>query len=113
MQDGKSAAEDEILPNGFKVKKGDGITYMAYVMGRMKNIWGDDAEEFHPERWLHDGIFQPESPSKFTAVHVSNIKPISLLVLQFLDASNLPFLSVTILRLALAFAQGRNLLTGK
>ncbi|KAI5569885.1 hypothetical protein BDE02_12G107200 [Populus trichocarpa] len=67
--DGKSAAEDEILPNGFKVKKGDGITYMAYVMGRMKNIWGDDAEEFHPERWLHDGIFQPESPSKFTAVH--------------------------------------------
>eukprot|EP00258_Populus_trichocarpa_P021858 XP_024437877.1 cytochrome P450 704C1 [Populus trichocarpa] len=28
--DGKSAAEDEILPNGFKVKKGDGITYMAY-----------------------------------------------------------------------------------
>lgn len=104
MQDGKSAAEDDILPDGFKVKKGDGITYMAYAMGRMKNIWGDDAEEFHPERWLHDGIFQPESPFKFTAFHVSNIKPVSLLVLQFLDASNLLFLSVTILRLALAFA---------
>ncbi|KAL9373111.1 hypothetical protein Peur_035355 [Populus x canadensis] len=67
--DGKSAAEDDILPDGFKVKKGDGITYMAYAMGRMKNIWGDDAEEFHPERWLHDGIFQPESPFKFTAFH--------------------------------------------
>lgn len=71
--DGKSAAEDDILPDGFKVKKGDGITYMAYVMGRMKNIWGDDAEEFHPERWLHDGIFQPENPFKFTAFHGRNL----------------------------------------
>jgi hypothetical protein len=40
-------------------------------MGRMKFIWGDDAEEFRPERWLDkNGIFQEESPFKFIAFNV-------------------------------------------
>lgn len=71
MQDGKSAAEDDVLPDGFKVKKGDGVTYMAYAMGRMTYIWGEDAEEYRPERWLENGIFQPESPFKFAAFQVT------------------------------------------
>nr|XP_043612914.1 cytochrome P450 704C1-like isoform X2 [Erigeron canadensis] len=58
---------DDILPDGFKIKKGDGISYMAYPMGRMAYIWGEDAEDFRPERWLRDGVFQSESPFKFTA----------------------------------------------
>ncbi|GJS46498.1 P450 domain-containing protein [Tanacetum coccineum] len=65
--DGKSAAKDDVLPDGFKIKKGDGVAYMVYAMGRMTYIWGDDAEEFRPERWLNNGVFQPESPFKFTA----------------------------------------------
>ncbi|GJS46499.1 cytochrome P450 704C1-like protein [Tanacetum coccineum] len=65
--DGKSAEKDDILPDGLKIKKGDGLGYMAYPMGRMTYIWGDDAEEFRPERWLNNGVFQPESPFKFTA----------------------------------------------
>ncbi|KAJ9553242.1 hypothetical protein OSB04_017287 [Centaurea solstitialis] len=65
--DGKFSEKDDILPDGFKIKKGDGISYMAYPMGRMTYIWGEDAEEFRPERWLRDGVFQPESPFKFTA----------------------------------------------
>lgn len=47
------------------------MNYMAYAMGRMRYIWGDDAEEFRPERWLHNGVFRSESPYKFTAFHVS------------------------------------------
>ncbi|KAL6126019.1 hypothetical protein ACLB2K_074070 [Fragaria x ananassa] len=67
--DGRSAETDDILPDGFRVKKGDRITYMAYAMGRMTYIWGKDAEDFRPERWLENGIFKPDSPFKFVAFH--------------------------------------------
>lgn len=67
--DGRCAEVDDILPDGFRMKKGDGLYYMAYAMGRMPYIWGDDAEDFRPERWLNNGIFQPESPFKFIAFH--------------------------------------------
>lgn len=72
-KDGRCAETDDILPDGFKLKKGDGVYYLAYAMGRMPYIWGDDAEDFRPERWLDNGIFQPESPFKFTAFHVSKV----------------------------------------
>nr|XP_043634772.1 cytochrome P450 704C1-like [Erigeron canadensis] len=66
--DSKSAQKDDVLPDGFKIKKGDGVGYIPYPMGRMTYIWGDDAEEFRPERWLDvKGVFRPESPFKFTA----------------------------------------------
>ena len=65
------AETHDILPDGYRVKKGDAIFYMPYAMGRMTYIWGDDVEEFRPERWLKDGVFQPESPFKFIAFNVS------------------------------------------
>ncbi|KAJ4800266.1 Cytochrome P450 family protein [Rhynchospora pubera] len=59
---------DDTLPDGFCVNKGDLVSYQPYPMGRMKFLWGDDAYEFRPERWLNEGgIFVPESPFKFTA----------------------------------------------
>ncbi|KAJ9171292.1 hypothetical protein P3X46_014680 [Hevea brasiliensis] len=67
--DGRCAEVDDVLPDGFRMKKGDGLYYMAYAMGRMTYIWGKDAEDFRPERWLSNGIFQPESPFKFVAFH--------------------------------------------
>jgi cytochrome P450 len=74
MQDAKICFSDDTLPDGYSVRKGDMVSYQPYAMGRMKFIWGDDAEEFRPERWLDEnGIFQPESPFKFTAFQVSTI----------------------------------------
>ncbi|GAB2293394.1 hypothetical protein Dimus_027593 [Dionaea muscipula] len=66
--DAKICFSDDTLPDGYYVKKGDYVAYQPYAMGRMKFIWGDDAEIFRPERWLNeDGIFQPQNPFKFTA----------------------------------------------
>ncbi|KAD4178079.1 hypothetical protein E3N88_26670 [Mikania micrantha] len=59
---------DDALPDGYHVKKGDMVAYQPYAMGRMKFIWGDDAHDFKPERWLdHNGCFRPQSSFKFTA----------------------------------------------
>ncbi|RZC57640.1 hypothetical protein C5167_004943 [Papaver somniferum] len=44
--DGKCAEKDDVLPDGYKLKKGDGIYHIAYTMGRMTYIWGEDAEDF-------------------------------------------------------------------
>ncbi|KAK4727123.1 hypothetical protein R3W88_032040 [Solanum pinnatisectum] len=64
---GKVCFEDDVLPDGFNVNKGDMVVYQPYAMGRMKYIWGDDAEEFKPERWIDEnGFFKQESPFKFT-----------------------------------------------
>ncbi|WCJ22826.1 cytochrome P450 family 704 subfamily A polypeptide 2 [Euphorbia peplus] len=67
--DGRCADEDDVLPDGLRMKKGDGLYYMAYAMGRMTYLWGDNAQDFRPERWLNNGIFQPQSPFKFVAFH--------------------------------------------
>ncbi|KAL0373570.1 UNVERIFIED_CONTAM: cytochrome [Sesamum radiatum] len=64
----KMCFSDDIMPDGYHVKKGDAVVYLPYAMGRMKFIWGDDAEEFKPERWLDEnGCFQQENPFKFPA----------------------------------------------
>ena len=72
VQDAKICFSDDTLPDGLSVRKGDMVCYQPYAMGRMKFIWGDDAEEFRPERWLDEnGLFCPESPFKFTAFQVT------------------------------------------
>ncbi|KAH7446256.1 hypothetical protein KP509_01G047800 [Ceratopteris richardii] len=66
-RDGKTVLKDDVLPDGTCVKKGAQISYVPYSMGRMQFLWGSDALEYKPERWLTDGVFQPASPFKFTA----------------------------------------------
>ncbi|XP_054787384.1 cytochrome P450 704C1-like [Prosopis cineraria] len=66
--EGKFCFSDDVLPDGFNVRKGDLMVFCPYAMGRMKYLWGDDAESFKPERWFdHNGIFQHESSFKLTA----------------------------------------------
>merc|ERR1712216_167811 len=50
--DSKVAASDDTLPDGTWIARGTEILYDIYSMGRDKDIWGDDAESFRPERWI-------------------------------------------------------------
>ncbi|KAF3436192.1 hypothetical protein FNV43_RR23284 [Rhamnella rubrinervis] len=50
--DTKEAAIDDVLPEGTVVRKGDKVTYHPYAMGRLETLWGNDWEEYTPERWL-------------------------------------------------------------
>ena len=74
MQDPKICFSDDVLPDGCSVKKGDVVAFTPYAMGKMKFIWGDDAHEFKPERWVdRNGRFRTESPYKFTAFQVGAV----------------------------------------
>ncbi|XP_074316542.1 cytochrome P450 94B3-like [Silene latifolia] len=50
--DSKHAANDDVLPDGTRVKKGERVTYFPYGMGRMEKIWGSDWSRFDPDRWF-------------------------------------------------------------
>eukprot|EP00250_Pteridium_aquilinum_P005351 c15460_g1_i1 orf=468-2126(-) len=63
----KIAVCDDTFPDGTKIKAGNFVSYSPYAMGRLESLWGPDAHEFKPERWLKDGVFQPQSPFKLTA----------------------------------------------
>eukprot|EP00730_Choanoeca_flexa_P019627 TRINITY_DN9596_c0_g1_i3.p1 TRINITY_DN9596_c0_g1~~TRINITY_DN9596_c0_g1_i3.p1 ORF type:complete len:490 (+),score=170.00 TRINITY_DN9596_c0_g1_i3:79-1548(+) len=63
-KDGKVALKDDTLPDGTKIKAGNIVVYMPWVMGRSNSIW-DNATTFDPERWLKG---EPEpSAFKYTA----------------------------------------------
>ncbi|MBA0768920.1 hypothetical protein Gotri_017694 [Gossypium trilobum] len=68
--DSKHALDDDVLPDGTFVGKGDRVTYFPYGMGRMEALWGKDWFEFEPDRWFQEpgaenGLLKPVSPFKF------------------------------------------------
>ncbi|KAG8373659.1 hypothetical protein BUALT_Bualt11G0047200 [Buddleja alternifolia] len=68
--DTKACKEDDILPDGTFIGKNWFISYHAYAMGRMENIWGKDCCEYKPERWIDEnGICKQESPFKYPIFH--------------------------------------------
>ncbi|KAG6410607.1 hypothetical protein SASPL_128669 [Salvia splendens] len=64
--DSKHAANDDVLPDGTPVFRGNRVTYFPYGMGRMEALWGKDRLEFRPDRWLDEtGAVRMVSPYKF------------------------------------------------
>mmetsp|Transcript_12617 Transcript_12617/g.27219 ORF Transcript_12617/g.27219 Transcript_12617/m.27219 type:complete len:531 (+) Transcript_12617:150-1742(+) len=50
--DHKYALKDDVLPDGTAVSAGSMVVWLPLAMGRSEEIWGDDAGEFRPERFL-------------------------------------------------------------
>jgi len=58
----RQAVQDTVLPVGggedaqspFLIKKGELVYWSLWTMHRRKDIYGEDAEEFKPERWLDE-----------------------------------------------------------
>ncbi|KAF3496548.1 hypothetical protein DY000_02053270 [Brassica cretica] len=64
----KSPAKPDVLPTGHRVDDNWKIVISIYALGRMKSVWGDDAEDFRPERWISDnGMLRHEPSHKFLA----------------------------------------------
>ena len=46
--------------------------FMPFAMGRLPELWGTNAADFVPERWLDkEGKFKRESPFKYTVFQVN------------------------------------------
>ena len=58
---GRRATKDTTIPQGggvdgkspIFVKKNEEVIYCVYAMHRMKELWGPDADEFKPDRWVN------------------------------------------------------------
>ncbi|KAF6998337.1 hypothetical protein CFC21_014461 [Triticum aestivum] len=65
-----SCKEDDVLPDGTFIGKGWLMTYCAFAMAWLESIWGEDCQEFRPERWLDgEGVFRPASSFMYPVFH--------------------------------------------
>ncbi|KAI1314680.1 hypothetical protein EDD11_001892 [Mortierella claussenii] len=62
----KVAVQDDVWPDGTKVYKGEFVSWSSWAMGRATAIWGSDAKEYNPERWMTG---EKPSPTKFPSFH--------------------------------------------
>ena len=51
-KDPKRARHADTLPDGTRVPAGAHVMYAPWVMGRLETIWGADAREWKPERFV-------------------------------------------------------------
>ncbi|KAI7853604.1 cytochrome P450 [Circinella umbellata] len=62
----KMALEDDIWPDGSHIRKGNMIVWSSYAQARSAKVWGEDCQEFKPERWITmDGQLRHESQGKW------------------------------------------------
>ena len=53
------------FPDGTSLPKGAVVLWVPWAMGRSQQIWGQDAKDFRPERWLNAESEQPITKSAF------------------------------------------------
>jgi cytochrome P450 len=63
----RTAMQDTTLVDGTFLRAGTRVVFSNYAMARMTSVWGDDAEQFNPDRWLDptSGKLVQVSPFKY------------------------------------------------
>ncbi|TMW65606.1 hypothetical protein Poli38472_008248 [Pythium oligandrum] len=63
----REAADDTVICGDVFVRKGQQVVTAQYAIARSPAVWGPDAAEFHPERWVDSetGKIKAESSFKF------------------------------------------------
>ncbi|KAI1001800.1 hypothetical protein K3495_g6404 [Podosphaera aphanis] len=61
----KECQQDITLPDGTYLPKKAIVCWSPWAMNRSRLIWGEETEEFKPERWLVDGMFISRSAFEF------------------------------------------------
>ncbi|KAG0141972.1 hypothetical protein CROQUDRAFT_50960 [Cronartium quercuum f. sp. fusiforme G11] len=87
--------EDDVLPSGAFVPAGSDCHLMIREFQRDPEVWGKDAEDFVPERWLDGRRLEPSSYQPFSA------GPRSCLGKEFAYIE----VSIVLIRLLLAFSR--------
>lgn len=66
----RTCVADTTLSDGIFVRSGTRVGLPTFAMGRIENLWGEDADEFKPERWLEeDGRVRQVSAFRFPVFH--------------------------------------------
>ncbi|KAG0171862.1 Protein kinase alk2 [Apophysomyces sp. BC1034] len=66
----KFALNDDIWPDGTHVRKGDYILWSPYSQGHSEKVWGPDAKQFRPERWITEtGELRRETQGQWPVFH--------------------------------------------
>lgn len=64
----KECTTPTTFPDGTWLPKGAVVIWVTWALGRSKIIWGEDADEFRPERWLIGGTNgEPQTLRSVTA----------------------------------------------
>lgn len=66
----KYALNDDVWPDGTTIRKGDYVLWSPWGQGRSEKLWGPDAKQFKPERWITpEGDLRRESQGMWPAFH--------------------------------------------
>lgn len=70
----RRAKSDVVLSDGTFVRADSTVALATYAMARMPFVWGEDAAQFKPERWLdpESGRLHCVSPFKFSAFNAGS-----------------------------------------
>ena len=67
----KECTSPTTFPDGISLPKGAVVMWVPWAMGRSKQIWGEDADDFSPERWF-DGSGACSVEADSVNVSISN-----------------------------------------